>query len=253
MGRAAKRHRRWERKQRRTLLQSRKSLTQHKQQAENMDLDLDEEWLREQGLDAHAIFNNIATENHTNDDDDDTATLLERNGKLIEMLQSHQESRFNIASSLSSSVDSQAVKVDDHEQETGNMEESASLHELNLCLYFTLANKLQRQFHTILSQLPPSAVIHPEDIETALSRLPMKEAVYRGTLPSSRIFAYPSSDQVDASPPPFANITPTYSKDRWRMIDLQGHDIPTPPPVTSASPASSQQPHTSHTSSPFRS
>jgi hypothetical protein len=218
-----------------------------------MDLDLDEEWLREQGLDAHAIINNLATENHTNDDDDDTATLLERNGKLIAMLQSHQESRFNIASSLSSSVDSQAVKVDDHEQETGNIEESASLHELTLCLYFTLANKLQRQFHTILSQLPPSAVIHPEDIETAMSRLPMKEAVYRGTLPSSRIFAYPSSDRVDASPPPFANITPTYSKDRWRMIDLQGHDIPTPPPVASASPSSSQQPHTSHTSSPFRS
>lgn len=133
MGRAAKRHRRWERKQRRTLVQSRTRLTQHKQRAESMDVDLDEEWLREQGLDVDAIINNLATENRTNNDEDDTATLMERNGKLIEMLLSHQESRFNIASSLSSSVDSKAVQVDDNEQETGNGKESTSPHELNLC------------------------------------------------------------------------------------------------------------------------
>ncbi|KAI8076340.1 uncharacterized protein BX664DRAFT_344426 [Halteromyces radiatus] len=230
MGRATKRFRRWERKHRRSHMDT-------KQSTDDMDIDIDVEWLQNQGLDVDAIvgatMNEDITTTMTDDDNNDENHLdniLNKNKKLIEELLIYQERRF------ASSSDKYPTKVDMKEQET--------------------ADTLQRHFYEILSQLSPSSIIQPQDIENAMARLPLQEAAYRGSLPPNKIFAFPSSDKMESSlPPPYANITPTYAKERWRMIDVQGHDLSYRQQQQSSSSSSTvpQVTTNSHTPSPLRS
>ncbi|ORZ15784.1 hypothetical protein BCR42DRAFT_42801 [Absidia repens] len=257
MGRAAKRHRRWERKQRRHLVQtetSRIQQKQHRDEESDMDCDIDVDWLKDQGLNVDAILESAASndiEKEDTNDVDDANGLLGKNEKLIGKLLTHQENRFKSTSTAPSADNTHFGKVDVEEQET--------------------ANKLQQNLYQILSQLSPSSVTHRQDIELAMSRLPLQEVSYRGSLPSNKIFAFPTSEKIDPSlPPPFANITPTYSKDRWRLIDVQGHDLPSQtqqptlssssspsstssPSLAAASPSTSHKLTPVHSSSPLRS
>lgn len=71
----------------------------------------------------------------------------------------------------------------------------------------------------MLARLPPNATTNTELIEKTMERLPVFEAAYRGTLPPHKIFSFPTTEKAE-NLPPYANITPTYSKDNWRLVKV---------------------------------
>lgn len=92
-----------------------------------------------------------------------------------------------------------------------------------------IAELLQKQLYDVLLQLSPNDIIQQEDVDLAMERMPvLLDTAYRGVLSTFKPFAYPTNDKLDPLPP-FANMTPTYSKDRWRLIDLTGHPSPNTP------------------------
>ncbi|CAO3621794.1 unnamed protein product [Cunninghamella echinulata] len=188
MGRAAKRFRRWERKQRKS----------HFIEKMNQEDEVDINWLRENGLDAKAIMD-IMTINHQHNPINENSLpngLLLKNEKLIESLLQYQEYRFALNDST----------VNEKEQQ--------------------IAERLEKQLCDMLVQLSPNDIIQQRDIDLAMDRIPvLLDNAYRGTLSTVKPFAYPTNDKLDPLPP-FANMTPTYSKDKWRLIDLTGHPSP---------------------------
>lgn len=81
----------------------------------------------------------------------------------------------------------------------------------------------------MLSKLPPNATTSVEVIEETMERLPLYESAYRGTLPPHKIFSFPTTEKAE-NLPPYANITPTYSKDNWRLVKVS--PLPTDKDVT---------------------
>lgn len=71
----------------------------------------------------------------------------------------------------------------------------------------------------MLAKLPPNATSNNELIEKTMERLPLLEPAYRGTLPPHKIFSFPTTEKAE-NLPPYANITPTYSKDNWRLVKV---------------------------------
>ncbi|CAO3636693.1 unnamed protein product [Cunninghamella blakesleeana] len=185
MGRAAKRFRRWERRQRKS----------HFIEKMNQDDEIDINWLKENGLDEKAIVNAMSIGHQDNSTSKNILPdeLLLRNEKLIESLLKYQEYRFVLNDTT----------INEKEQQTAEL--------------------LQRQLYDMLLQLPPKDIIQQEDIDSAMGRTPvLLDTAYRGVLSTFKPFAYPTNEKLDPLPP-FANMTPTYSKDRWRLIDLTGH------------------------------
>jgi hypothetical protein len=77
----------------------------------------------------------------------------------------------------------------------------------------------------MLSRLPPSATKESSELlEKTMERIPLLEPAYRGTLPPHKIFSFPTTEKAEPLPP-YANITPTYSKDNWRLVKVAS--IPT--------------------------
>ncbi|KAI7877912.1 hypothetical protein K492DRAFT_238868 [Lichtheimia hyalospora FSU 10163] len=243
MGRAAKRFRRWEKKQRnlQTLgkptspspaKQNGVSPPPPSSQKDDQDNDkVDTEWLRKQGLDADAIvaaaesgsFNvdDLVDNNETNIDGQ-----LERNAELLDYLSQYQEYRFGLG-------DARWGSIDEAEQE--------------------IANALQKRMQKLISKVSPKDLIDASTIESAMKRLPLVESVYRGTLPPNKLFAYPTSEKLEPIPP-IANAIPGYPKERWRVFDIP--PIPSRQPTTTNGGESSSRatnpppPQQSHPSSP---
>lgn len=91
---------------------------------------------------------------------------------------------------------------------------------LNLILFVNfIAKILENNMADMLSKLPPSATSNNELIEKTMERLPLLEPAYRGTLPPHKIFSFPTTEKAE-NLPPYANITPTYSKDNWRLVKV---------------------------------
>jgi hypothetical protein len=76
----------------------------------------------------------------------------------------------------------------------------------------------------MLAKLPPGATTNTKVIESTMERLPLLEAAYRGTLPPHKIFSFPTTERAETLPP-YANITPTYTKENWRLVKV----APLPP------------------------
>ncbi|KAF7730399.1 hypothetical protein EC973_002205 [Apophysomyces ossiformis] len=202
MGRAAKRFRRWEKKQRNLqglskiasskATESEKSPEKSKADANDT---IDVTWLQSQGLDPDAIAEAAQQEVFQVDDlldNNDIDCVLERNNKLLEQLVQCQEYRFSLN-------DQRWGKIDQKERD--------------------IAETLQDRISMLASTLPPKSLISTDEIPTAMSQLPLLETAYQGSLPPTKIFAFPTTDKADPMPP-YANITPTYAKERWRLVDV---------------------------------
>ncbi|KAI8393291.1 uncharacterized protein BYT42DRAFT_609089 [Radiomyces spectabilis] len=213
MGRAAKRFKKWERKQRNLQKQGKLPLlpkhaspttsTPHSNDSPNSDKEgdangeLDTAWLKQQDLDVDTILH-VAEGKSAKVDDvivpdpANVEAILERNNQLLRQLLQRQEHRFSLG-------DVQWTNIDDTELET--------------------AKVLQSKISELMAKVPPKDLITPDEIQSAMERLPLLETAYRGNLPPNKIFAFPTTDKIEPLPP-YANITPTYQKERWRLIDV---------------------------------
>ncbi|KAG0193562.1 hypothetical protein DFQ28_004682 [Apophysomyces sp. BC1034] len=202
MGRAAKRFRRWEKKQRSLQSLSKSPVpkmvesdnTPGSSKADAGDA-VDTAWLESQGFDTDAIIEAAQKELYQVDellDQKDIDNVLERNKQLFEQLLQCQEHRFSLS-----------------EQRWGKIEQKEQ----------DIAETLQKRIHDLVSTLPPKSLVPSDEIPVAMSQLPLLETAYRGSLPPNKIFAFPTTDKADPMPP-YANITPTYAKERWRLVDV---------------------------------
>ncbi|KAI8375599.1 hypothetical protein EDC96DRAFT_571695 [Choanephora cucurbitarum] len=172
------------------------------EEMENDDHELNAAWLAKEGLDIHLLEEAIHAQS------DIAAEELEQNRQLLEQLIDFQKKRFN------QEDQSKWDQVDEKELEA--------------------AIALENNMKEILSRLPPNSITAPSHlIEDAMERLPLFEPAYRGTLPPHKIFSFPTTEKAE-NLPPYANITPTYQKDNWRLVKV----APVPPKeMTSNTPS----------------
>ncbi|KAL9559787.1 hypothetical protein MBANPS3_000262 [Mucor bainieri] len=191
MGRSAKRFKKWEQKQ---LEKEDEPETPASAASEDMDTN-DEElntlWLEKEGFDVKAI------EEAINKEPDNVAEELERNCQLLEELVKYQHARFSAGKTKWDAVEEKEVEI---------------------------AKTLEKHMMDMLSKLPPNATADSSLIENTMTRLPLLDSSYRGTLPPHKIFSFPTTERAE-NLPPYANITPTYSKDNWRLVRV----APVPP------------------------
>ncbi|KAL0143114.1 hypothetical protein V8B55DRAFT_1474406 [Mucor lusitanicus] len=189
MGRSAKRFKKWEQKQ-----LEKEDETKAPPAVEQMDTN-DEElnalWLEKEGFDVKAI------EEAINKEPDNVAEELERNCQLLEELVKYQHARFSAGKTKWDAVEEKEVEI---------------------------AKTLEKHMMDMLSKLPPNATTDSNLIESTMTRLPLLDSSYRGTLPPHKIFSFPTTERAE-NLPPYANITPTYSKDNWRLVRV----APVPP------------------------
>lgn len=115
---------------------------------------------------------------------------------------------------------------------------------MKFIIILNIAELLEKQLYDMLVQLSPNDIIQQRDINLAMDRTPvLLDNAYRGILSTVKPFAYPTNDKLDPLPP-FANMTPTYSKDKWRLIDLTGHPSPN---ISSTSTVTTSNDNTSTT------
>lgn len=150
------------------------------------DAEVNAAWLAKEGLDMDII------EAAMNKPLKDVDEKLERNGELLEELLSYQKTRFEGGESQWTAVNEKEVEI---------------------------AKTLENNMADMLAKLPPNATSNNELIEKTMERLPLLEPAYRGTLPPHKIFSFPTTEKAE-NLPPYANITPTYSKDNWRLVKV---------------------------------
>ncbi|CAO3684686.1 unnamed protein product [Rhizopus stolonifer] len=148
---------------------------------ENSD-ELNAEWLAKEGLDLQLI------ENALNKEPENIQEELEQNSRLLEQLASYQESRFK-----------QGESVDNEELQAAEL--------------------LQKNMINILSKLPPNATVNSNIVEKSMESIPLCEPAYRGSLQPHKIFSYPTSEKAEILPP-YSNVTPTYTKEDWRLVKV---------------------------------
>ncbi|KAI9312654.1 hypothetical protein BX666DRAFT_2030965 [Dichotomocladium elegans] len=194
MGRAAKRFRRWEKKQR-TLHQATtvKQKQQQQQQQNTTGAEIDTEWLTNQGLDADAIVAAAQAETCTMDDllTHTTDAQLERTGELLDYLAQYQDYRFSHGNQ----------GIDSDEQ--------------------AVAEAVERNIEALLSRVAPKDIVDLTAVEAAMRRMPLRQEAYRGGLPPNKIFAYPTTERIEPVPP-VATVVPGYPKERWKLVDVAG-------------------------------
>ncbi|KAG2198528.1 hypothetical protein INT47_008632 [Mucor saturninus] len=156
------------------------------------DTEINASWLAQQGLDINVIEAAMdkAPENVNEE--------LERNSELLEELVNYQKTRFT----------------------DGKESDWKAVNEKEI----EIAKILESNMTSMLARLPPNATTNNDVIEKTMERLPMFESAYRGTLPPHKIFSFPTTEKAE-NLPPYANITPTYSKDNWRLVKVS----PLPP------------------------
>ena len=71
----------------------------------------------------------------------------------------------------------------------------------------------------MLSRLPPNATANTELIEKTMENIPLCEPAYKGSLLPHKMFSYPTTEKAEVLPP-YANLTPTYNKDHWRLVKV---------------------------------
>lgn len=195
MGRSAKRFKRWEKRQ---LENPREEITRE-------DIEANTSWAEKEGLDMDAI------EAALNKEPEDVNEALERNSQLLQDLVGYQNSRFNGTAST-------WTQVDEKEVEIGKKRYILWIY-IYILIFFYKAKTLEKNMTEMLSKLPPHATSSVEVIEKTMERLPLYESAYRGTLPPHKIFSFPTTEKAE-NLPPYANITPTYSKDNWRLVKV---------------------------------
>ncbi|KAI8875010.1 hypothetical protein K501DRAFT_260577 [Backusella circina FSU 941] len=181
MGRSAKRFKRWEKKH--------LNKDNHVQDDALANKQANTEWLVKEGFDVDALEAALEKE------PDSVSEELERNSELLNELVKYQEQRF-----VSGGNETKWSEVGEKERE--------------------IAEALQKNMADMLSRLPPNATKESSAlIEKAMERIPLLEPAYRGTLPPHKIFSFPTTEKAEPLPP-YANITPTYSKDHWRLVKV---------------------------------
>lgn len=53
---------------------------------------------------------------------------------------------------------------------------------------------MQQRLQEAAGQVTPSDLVNADAIENAMQRMPAKHAIYRGTLPPTKLFAFPAGD-----------------------------------------------------------
>lgn len=228
IGRAARRYRKWEKKQRKTQASSRsppstKVNGEAAQSAKEEEIDV--AWLKEQGLDADAIVQAAESESLRLDelfDPDDIDGLLERNSELLLYLMQYQEYRFSIGDAARWGA------VDEAEQQIGMQCQDIYIRWPNTHIPYSVAKSLQTHMQHLISKVPPKDLVDVATIEKAMRRVPVThETTFRGSLPPNKIFAYHTREPVEPLPPT-ANLLPSYPKERWRWVDNNNDKRPTP-------------------------
>ncbi|KAK4513468.1 uncharacterized protein ATC70_005469 [Mucor velutinosus] len=193
MGRSAKRFKKWEQKQ---LEKEDETEEPAAEEMDTNDEELNALWLEKEGFDVKAIEEAV-NNNNNNNTPDNIAQELERNCQLLEQLVQYQHSRFSAGKTKWDAVEEKEVEI---------------------------AKTLEKHMMAMLSKLPPNATTDTDIIESTMTRLPLLDSSYRGTLPPHKIFSFPTTERAE-NLPPYANITPTYSKDNWRLVRV----APVPP------------------------
>ncbi|GAA5815495.1 hypothetical protein MFLAVUS_009007 [Mucor flavus] len=173
-----------------------RQLEKPREEITSEDKEANSSWAEKEGLDMDAI------EAALNKEPENVSEALERNSQLLQDLVEYQKSRFN-------GIESAWTQVDEKEVE--------------------IAKTLEKNMTDMLSKLPPNATTSVEVIEETMERLPLYESAYRGTLPPHKIFSFPTTEKAE-NLPPYANITPTYSKDNWCLVKVS--PLPTDKDVT---------------------
>ncbi|ORX56185.1 hypothetical protein DM01DRAFT_1382473 [Hesseltinella vesiculosa] len=157
-------------------------IDQQSREAEDMEQDIDSDWLQKQGLDLEAMAHHLAAR-----------PKLETNTDLIHTLAQQQDKRFALET----------------HPEIAKAEQD-------------LASQLQQQLADLLRRVDPKDILQSDQVEKAIAQRPHHATSYRGSLPPNKLFALPTSDTLDQPlPPPYTNITPTYAKNQWRLPDAQ--------------------------------
>ncbi|CEG79724.1 hypothetical protein RMATCC62417_14155 [Rhizopus microsporus] len=148
---------------------------------ENVD-EMNKAWLEKEGLDVNLIEDAFNKLPSTVEEE------LANNCQLLEKLMEHQESRIE-----------KGEVVDEEELKTAKL--------------------LEENIIKMLSRLPPNATANTELIEKTMENIPLCEPAYKGSLLPHKIFSYPTTEKAEVLPP-YANLTPTYNKDHWRLVKV---------------------------------
>ncbi|KAG1049144.1 hypothetical protein G6F43_008516 [Rhizopus delemar] len=161
-----------------------KRVKRSKPKEEENAKELNEAWLAKEGLDMKQLLDAIEDKKP-----DSVEEELAENYQFLQRLIEYQESRIEKGES-----------VDEQELQTVKL--------------------LQKNITNMLSRLPPNATANnTEIIEKTMENIPSCEPAYRGSLQPHKIFSYPTTEKAE-NLPPYANLTPTYTKENWRLVKV---------------------------------
>ncbi|EIE80147.1 hypothetical protein RO3G_04852 [Rhizopus delemar RA 99-880] len=161
-----------------------KRVKRFKPKEEENAKELNEAWLAKEGLDMKQLLDAIEDKKP-----DSVEEELAENYQFLQRLIEYQESRIEKEES-----------VDEQELQTVKL--------------------LQKNITNMLSRLPPNATANnTEIIEKTMENIPSCEPAYRGSLQPHKIFSYPTTEKAE-NLPPYANLTPTYTKENWRLVKV---------------------------------
>lgn len=132
------------------------------------DSAIDTTWLKNQGFDAEAILESVnGLESKESEEKKDMSSVIEQNAHLLKRLADLQDERFNQPNPANKPVGKEELRI---------------------------ANILQQRLQEAAGQVTPSDLVNADAIENAMQRMPAKHAIYRGTLPPTKLFAFPAGD-----------------------------------------------------------
>jgi hypothetical protein len=153
---------------------------------------IDTTWLKDQGLDAEAILESVnGLEPKDREEKEDMATVIEQNAHLLKRLADLQDERFNQRDPTNKPVGKEELRIGKNW-----LFRTCVLYYINSLVTATL---LQQRLHEVVGQVTPSDLVHSNAIEIAMQRIPAKDAVYRGTLPPTKLFAFSAGNSDGAS------------------------------------------------------
>lgn len=136
------------------------------------DSPVDAAWLQEQGLDVDAIMDSVKDVEGQNEETDDMSKTIEQNAHLLKRLAELQDERFAQQGKPGDAVNKEELKI---------------------------AHALEQRLQGAISQVTPKDLVDAGSIERAMQRIPVKDPVYRGTLPPTKLFAFTTDDQISNS------------------------------------------------------
>lgn len=179
-----------------------KRVKRSKPKEEENAKELNEAWLAKEGLDMKQLLDAIEDKKP-----DSVEEELAENYQFLQRLIEYQESRIEKGES-----------VDEQELQTGKLKSNNKKNQM--INKGNVVKLLQKNITNMLSRLPPNATANnTEIIEKTMENIPSCEPAYRGSLQPHKIFSYPTTEKAE-NLPPYANLTPTYTKENWRLVKV---------------------------------